>query len=173
MLNILKVIFGNLTSQRATVPLPGSVPTPDDFRGPVQMDTYKCIGCGMCSYVCVSSAITGADQEKGYSWSYEPGRCTFCARCVERCPVHAIRMDGDPLEPYEKSGERCAKHVVEFDCCPECGEPVRTAHEELLKRAFETMTYETRHLVRLCERCRRRHLQRKMMVSAYGQKETR
>jgi len=168
----LKVISGNLTSDRATVPLPQSVPTPDQFRGPVQMDTHKCIGCGMCSYVCVSNAILGADQEnKSYAWSYEPGRCTFCGRCLERCPVHAISMDPAPLEPYEHPGERTVHHVVEFGHCPECGEPVRTAHEDLLKRAFDNLTEETRELVRLCERCRRRHLQRKMMVTAAGEKE--
>jgi formate hydrogenlyase subunit 6 len=171
MLKILKVITGNLTSERATVPLPQSVPTPDLFRGPVQMNTSKCIGCGMCSYVCVSNAIVGENQEKAYAWSYEPGRCTFCGRCFERCPVHAISMDAAPLEPYGHPGERSVQHVVEFGHCPECGEPVRAAHEELLKRAFADLTEETRELVRLCERCRRRHLQRNMMVSAFGERE--
>ena len=172
MLKILKVIFGNLTSKRATVPLPSSVPTPDQFRGPVEMDADKCIGCGMCSYVCVSNAITGADQQTAYAWAYEPGRCTFCARCLERCPVNAISMDPVPLEPYQIPGERNVKHIVEFDTCPECGEPVRTAHEELLKRAFDNMTEQIRGLLRLCERCRRLCLQSNMRLVAERDKES-
>ena len=171
MLKILKVIFGNLTSERATVPLPSTVPTPDQFRGPVKMDPDKCIGCGMCSYVCVSNAITGANHEASYAWAYEPGRCTFCARCFERCPVHAISMGRDPLEPYEVPGERSVKHVVEFGACPECGEPVRTAHDELLRRAFDNMSDQIRGLVRLCERCRRMRLQSGMRLVANNEQE--
>jgi ferredoxin len=167
MLKILKLIAGNLFSEKATVRLPDMVPTPDLFRGAVTLDPEKCIGCGMCAYVCVSNAVTGSDEEKSYAWAYEPGRCTFCARCVDRCPGHALHMDSAQVPCYEHHGERSAHHQVIFHACTECGEPVRLASDELLKLAFDHVKDETRELVRLCERCRRRRLQRKMIASAF------
>lgn len=167
MLKILRIIAANLTGPRATVPLPGSVPAPPAFRGAVTMNPEKCIGCGMCSYVCVSNAITGSDQGKTYAWAYDPGRCTFCARCFDRCPVHAIGMEPEALLSYERQGERNVVHTVQFKECPECGEPVRNASEEFLRQAFDHIKDETYELVRLCERCRRRRLQRSLIASAF------
>jgi len=167
MLKILKMIAGNLINDSATVRLPGSVPTPALFRGAVTMNTEKCIGCGMCSYVCVSNAIVGLDQAKGYAWTYEPGRCTFCARCVDRCPVHALSMDSSQMHCYEHPGDLETKHLVQFRSCLECGEPVRFASDDFLDLAFDHVKDETRELVRLCERCRRRRLQRNMMPGVF------
>lgn len=171
MLRILKMIAGNVATGTATVRLPGSVPAPALFRGAVTMNTEKCLACGMCSYVCTSHAITGLEEAKTYDWAYEPGRCTFCARCVDRCPGHALSMASDPLPCYEHPGQLNTRHLVEFRLCAECGEPVRAASEDFLKRAFEHMTDETRELVRLCERCRRRRLQRSMMPSVFFHNE--
>ncbi len=167
MLRILKIIAGNVAGDPATIPLPGSVATPTLFRGGVTLETEKCIGCGMCAYVCVSNAITGSDEAKAYAWAYEPGRCTFCARCLERCPGHALSMEPIPVAAYEHPGERGVKHIVEFRPCPECGDPVRLAPEDFLQRAFDHLKDETRELVRLCERCRRRRLQRSLVASAF------
>ena len=78
MLKILKIIAGNMAAGPATVPLPGSVPTPTLFRGAVTMNPAKCIGCGMCSYVCVSSEHRAHDAQ---------GRSPFCRhRCPARTP---------------------------------------------------------------------------------------
>jgi hypothetical protein len=44
---------------------------------------------------------------------------------------------------------------------------VRFASEDFLKRAFDHVKDETRELVRLCERCRRRRLQRNLMPSVF------
>jgi hypothetical protein len=44
---------------------------------------------------------------------------------------------------------------------------VRLATDELLRRAFDGIREETRQLLGLCERCRRRHLQRDL-IAAYG-----
>lgn len=167
MLKILKLIAGNLMNDKATVRLPDSVPTPPAFRGAVTMDPTVCIGCGMCAYVCVSNAVTGTDQGSTYAWAYEPGRCTFCARCVDRCPAHALTMDSGQVPCYVHPGDLSAHHLVRFHACAECGEPVRLASDELLKRAFDHVKDETRELVRLCERCRRRRLQRNMMPGVF------
>ena len=167
MLKILKMIAGNLIGDKATVRLPGRVPTPSRFRGAVTLDPDKCIGCGMCSYVCVSNAVTGSEQANAYIWTYDPGRCTFCARCVDRCPGNALSMDTGQMPCYEHPGELSTRHLVRFHACTECGDPVRLASDELLQRALDHVKDETRELAHLCERCRRRRLQRKMMPSVF------
>jgi predicted nucleic-acid-binding Zn-ribbon protein len=46
-----------------------------------------------------------------------------------------------------------------------CGEPVRLASEKLLRTAFGCIKEETRQLLGLCERCRRRELQQKLIAA--------
>ena len=64
MFRILEVIAGNVLHGPGTIRLPGSVPCPPEFRGAVTHDPALCLACGICSYVCVSDAITGAEQDK-------------------------------------------------------------------------------------------------------------
>jgi formate hydrogenlyase subunit 6/NADH:ubiquinone oxidoreductase subunit I len=171
---ILQVIAENLSRAPATVRLPGAVPTPPGFHGRVLFEPSRCFGCGMCAYVCVSDAILARDREGGFAWEYEPGRCAFCARCVERCPGRALSMDGQPAPAYVRPGELAVRHQVPFPKCPDCGATTRPATEELLKLAFDDVTAETRELVRRCEKCRRRRLQRTLAaVAGEDPKETR
>jgi formate hydrogenlyase subunit 6/NADH:ubiquinone oxidoreductase subunit I len=163
---ILQVIRDNLSRPPATVRLPGAVPTPAGFHGPVLHDPSRCVACGLCAYVCVSDAILAGDRDGGFAWEYDPGRCAFCARCVERCPGHALRMDGRPAPAYTRPGELAVRHQVPFPSCPDCGAAARPATEELLKLAFDDVTTETRELLRRCERCRRRRVQRSLAAVA-------
>ncbi len=167
MIRILQVIVENLSQDRATVRLPESVPVPPGYRGRVLLDPSKCVACGVCTYVCVSEAITGVNEEKAYVWAYEPGRCTFCARCVDHCTGHALRMEPKPLPIYRQPGELRAEERVPFSSCRICGSPTRPMTDDLLHLAFEHIGEETQELVRLCERCRRRRLQRSLMSAAY------
>lgn len=166
MFRILQVITGNLSRAPATVRLPDAVPTPPGFHGRVLLEPARCLACGMCAYVCVSDAIVAGDRDGGFDWAYEPGRCAFCARCVERCPGRALSMDARAAPSYRRPGELAVRHRVAFPACPDCGAPARPATEELLKLAFHHVTPEARELVRLCERCRRRRLQRGMASAA-------
>jgi formate hydrogenlyase subunit 6/NADH:ubiquinone oxidoreductase subunit I len=171
VLRILSVIANNFRHEPATVRLPETLPAPEGFRGAVVMDTSRCLACGMCSYVCISDAIQGAQQADGYEWRYKPGRCTFCGRCAERCPGHALTMDPKPVPAYSKSGELDVVHRVAFTKCPECGAPTRPVTEELISRAFAHANDEVRQLVHLCERCRRRRLQSRMKVTPEEEKQ--
>lgn len=173
MFRILSLIASNMAKERATVPLPNSVPVPSEFRGAVLLDTAKCLACGMCSYVCVSDAIVGTNEEKAFTWEYEPGRCTFCARCVERCPGGALSMQETPLPSYETFGDLSVRQVVPFKPCLDCGAPVRPATETLIGTAFGHLKETTRELLRTCERCRRKRLQREFFLTAYGEEKTR
>ena len=171
MFRILEVIAGNVLHGPGTIRLPGSVPCPPEFRGAVTHDPALCLACGICSYVCVSDAITGAEQDKNYLWTYEPGRCTFCARCVERCPGRALTMAAGPVAACFKPGERGVQQLVPFPTCPHCGEPSRPVNEELLGRAYDEVNPEIRLLARLCERCRQR-LQGKQFLAANPEGES-
>ena len=170
MFRILAAIAGNVLHGPGTIRLPGSVPCPANFRGAVTLDPALCLACGICSYVCVSDAITGEEQDKNYLWTYEPGRCTFCARCVDRCPGRALTMAAEPVAAYSKPGERGVRQLVPFPACPHCGAPSRPVNEELLGRAYDEVNPEIRLLARLCEHCRQR-LQRKQFLATNSEDE--
>ena len=105
MFDILHIIGKNITKRPDTIRLPHRPPPPTGFRGLVLLDPERCIGCGLCAYVCVSESVTGTSDEAEYHWQYEPGRCTFCARCVDRCPGDALRMSAESPPVYALPGE--------------------------------------------------------------------
>ena len=169
MPKILQVIAANLKHEPDTVQLPGSVPVPDGFRGRVTIDPSHCLACGMCSYVCVSDAITGSNGPVAYRWAYDPGRCTFCARCLERCPGNALRMEPAPAPIYRKRGSLYVAVDVALPACPECGAPNRPVTSDLVDLAFgETITDETRATMKLCPRCRRRRMSSAFAEALHG-----
>ena len=164
MLRSVQLIGANLRTERATVRLPDRVPPPENFRGEVLQEAANSIACGMCAYVCVSNAITGTEQQDAYAWAYEPSQCTFCARCVERCPVQALSNQPDTVRVYACRGELRVEHLVAFPHCPECGRAVRPAAERLARLALEDITDYTRQLLMLCERCRRKRIQQNIFA---------
>jgi Pyruvate/2-oxoacid:ferredoxin oxidoreductase delta subunit/bacterioferritin-associated ferredoxin len=79
------------------------------------VDTGKCIGCGICTKVCPSLAITVVDRKATVSLD----DCRGCGACNQRCPVYAIDMvklenpytvsvDIRDL-PYENISDLCSK----------------------------------------------------------------
>ncbi len=40
---------------------------------------------------CTSRAIEFKAGKGEFTWSYDPGQCTFCGRCVEGCTEHALK----------------------------------------------------------------------------------
>ena len=169
MLRVLKLMTGNLAKGPSTVRFPGQVAAPEAFRGLVRIESSQCLACGICAYVCVSRAITGREQESHYHWSYDPGRCTFCARCADRCPGQALALAPEPVPHYAAHGELAVEVPVPLPLCPECGTPSRRTTETLLRSAFESIDEKTRRLAELCPRCRRRQLQLGMKTFAGGQ----
>ena len=165
MRKAMRLIAGNMGAGPVTVRLPESVPAPPGYRGLVVLDPARCLACHTCAYVCVSFAITGTEAHASYAWDYEPSRCTFCARCVDHCPGSALSMSPLPPPAYTRKDELAARHLVPFAACLDCGQPVRPATPELLAMGFEHVTDDTRMLLRCCERCRRKRLQRRMLPS--------
>jgi len=161
--SIFTVVSRNLRRQAVTLRFPDR-PTPDRaFRGSVSIDTAKCLTCGICDYVCVSGAIGVKADENGMDWRYEPGRCTFCGRCVDHCPGEALAQEADTVRAYARSGE-LSKHVkVDYPACPQCGRPSRPLSERLLAKAYGEASDELRRRALLCQRCRLREAQRVLL----------
>jgi len=168
MFNILQIIERNLADGPATISLPHRAPPPTGFRGLVLLDPGRCVGCGLCAYVCVSESVTGTSDDAEYRWHYEPGRCTFCARCVDRCPADALRMSADAPPVYSNPGELDTSHAVPFPPCKGCGKPKRPTSESLLHSAAGHLDDEARELYDLCERCRRLHYMTSMKSMLSG-----
>jgi len=58
-----------------------------------QVDTDKCIGCGLCSEVCNFGAIVMEEVEgKGYRAENIAASCKGCGLCAASCPQKAIDM---------------------------------------------------------------------------------
>lgn len=79
------------------------------------IDTGKCIGCGICTKVCPSLAITLENKKAVVKLE----DCRGCGGCNQRCPVFAISMEklDNPYTvsvdisdiPYEKIADLCGK----------------------------------------------------------------
>lgn len=102
------------------------IAVPKDFRGRLQFDYDKCIGCGMCEKVCPAKAIelypVIEKEKKTKKIVMFLSRCTYCSECVVVCPRNAISMSSDfMLADYDKfssdavvgSAERQANEIKE------------------------------------------------------------
>jgi ferredoxin len=71
------------------------IPTPEGFRGKIQYDKEKCIGCNLCIKVCPSGAIEAKEKEKKIKIYL--ARCTFCSQCNDVCPSNCLSMGDEFL----------------------------------------------------------------------------
>jgi len=80
------------------------IPTPEGFRGKIQYDKDKCIGCKLCIKVCPCGAIEFKPDEKKIKIFL--ARCCFCSQCNDVCPVKCLSMSDEFLlagaDPYAK-----------------------------------------------------------------------
>jgi ferredoxin len=167
-MSILEILFRNSGQKNRTL-RPKNQSVPVGFRGALEHQTELCIGCGACAYVCSPGAITlQIEPGDGICWQYNALRCTYCSRCAEYCPTHAIRLvDHAPAAAPAQQGPALASsgfmthHLVKPQLCARCGKPFSAIPlpilEDLMERKISTEAGENSeipHLMRLCEKCR-------------------
>lgn len=153
MRRALSLVLKNLSAGPETRRFPERVAPEGRFRGAVLLNTERCIGCGICDHVCVSGAIEIIDRDGHIDWSYDIGRCTFCAACALRCPVGAIKQEPDRPAPYESPSAVLVRHEVPFPTCEKCGTPVPPARGEEFLKLFEMGPAEIRKRAHTCATC--------------------
>ena len=140
----------------------------DESRGKHRFDEVKCVGCGACTVVCSSSAITESDSDLERTLSVEIGRCIFCGRCRDICPEKGLELT--PEFEISKKGQNandCIKveHSVPLGPCDKCGRPTFPIRqiESVKKRVSEKIdpanlvivNKDMEIFMRYCPDCRR------------------
>lgn len=122
-MNILGMLFDNLRRGLRTLPFPERPPVTPGFRGLVQFNPELCSGCAMCRFRCTSGAITFTAARTEFIWSYDPGHCTFCGRCVEGCKEHALSQLEQCPPVYDSLGALKHSYTLQRKTTPAPKDP--------------------------------------------------
>ncbi len=75
---------------------------PENYRGLLEVDLRRCIGCGLCMKTCPINAVqmkVEKNPETGVreivQFDIDIGRCMYCGLCSETCKYDALRHTPD------------------------------------------------------------------------------
>jgi len=94
-MNILTMMWKNLWGGSRTLLFPARPKVSEHYRGLVRFDPALYSGCAICKMRCTARAIEFKGGKGEFTWSYDPGQCTFCGRCVEGCKPGALTQEPD------------------------------------------------------------------------------
>ena len=111
-MNILAMLWKNLWGGSRTMIFPQRPKVTEHYRGLVRFDPALCSGCAVCKMRCTAKAIEFKTGKGEFTWSYDPGQCTFCGRCVEGCKDHALNQQSACPPIYTELGELKTSYTV-------------------------------------------------------------
>ena len=118
VLPIWKTVTKSLFSKSACKMYPAQPPVFfDRTRGRIEMESPKCIVCGLCAKKCPTGAID-LDKEAN-TWQIDRFKCIQCGACAEGCKPNAIQM----VNQY--TGPAVSKQIERFAVTP----PKRRTHK--------------------------------------------
>ena len=126
----LKEAWICLKAGRITLPYPFRAAwVPDGFRGKLEIDKDKCIGCAGCASVCTPRAIVVTDLNKDWrKLEFFLERCTYCGRCEEVCPEDAIEMTQNFETATDSKKDLYISVELYMGTCGRCGRCFKTQH---------------------------------------------
>jgi formate hydrogenlyase subunit 6/NADH:ubiquinone oxidoreductase subunit I len=132
-MNILTMLWKNLWGGSRTLLFPAHPAMSKGFRGLVRFNPELCTGCAVCKFRCTSRAIQFKAGKGEFTWSYDPGQCTFCGRCVEGCKAGALSQDPECPPVYLSIG--ALKHSYTVARKPPAPRPAPAAPPAAVKPA--------------------------------------
>jgi hydrogenase-4 component H len=103
-------------------PLGPGAEVPEGFRGKVEVDVSKCVGCGGCANVCPSRCILIEDTSQLWrKMTIMRERCTYCARCQEVCQEKAITLTCEFELATDDPADLTDTWEVFMATCSRCG----------------------------------------------------
>jgi len=149
-----------LKNLRVTLPYPFQpAPPAEGFRGRLELDMGKCIGCGACIHACPARLIRMTDQVSRRTIEFALGRCTYCARCEEVCPEKAIRMTKEfELSTEDKKDLNITAELL-MAKCGQCSTAYTTQRivDKLINQVAKELGVEAaaQDWMKLCPNCRK------------------
>ena len=151
---------------RVTVKYPFQEPiVTSEFRGEIEIDPAKCIGCGACVRACPPNALELLESEKEVILRYFVGRCIFCWRCVDVCPVSAIKGTKNFELATDKLTDLYTLVVHTRAICELCGTPAETVR---VRRYVTEKVPISEEYVNTCPTCRKKQFVGKVATRMVG-----
>lgn len=154
MVKFVKVIPLATKVGTVTIKYPYDKPlVTDSFRGAIEVEAEKCVGCGACTRICPPKALSLISEGSTLILRYFVGRCIFCGMCADTCPEKAIKITKEFELASDQIFELYNDIEHELSTCRKCG--AKFVSKKLLDKVKSTVEALPDDLSSLCPNCRR------------------